>query len=109
MDKEFIETLKNLLTDVAQLMDGWHTDSAWSEWDEQVRKRVSESLKQAYEISQTSNDLKFLKQIFLTCPETHERQNIVSVLGKEAGIDHYVIRTKGASTGWKHTVRTEEL
>ena len=35
--------LKNLLCDVSQLIAGWNaTDSEWSDWDEGVRKRVSE-------------------------------------------------------------------
>lgn len=38
------EKLIALLTDVAQLLDGWHTDVAWTDWDESVRKRVSEIL-----------------------------------------------------------------
>ncbi len=34
-----------LLVDVAQLLDGWHQDgTAWTEWDESVRKRVSLTL-----------------------------------------------------------------
>lgn len=33
-----------ILTDVCQLLDGWHADTAWTEWDEQVRKRASELL-----------------------------------------------------------------
>jgi hypothetical protein len=37
------EELRQLLCDVAQLLDGWHNDgTAWSEWDESVRKRVLE-------------------------------------------------------------------
>ena len=35
--------IKNLLCDVSQLIAGWNaTDSEWSDWDEGVRKRVSE-------------------------------------------------------------------
>lgn len=34
--------LQDLLVDVAQILDGWHQDgTAWSEWDESVRKRIS--------------------------------------------------------------------
>jgi hypothetical protein len=34
--------LRDLLCEVAQLLDGWHNDgTAWSAWDESVRKRVS--------------------------------------------------------------------
>ncbi len=33
----------DLLPVVAQLLDGWHNDgTAWSSWDESVRKRLSE-------------------------------------------------------------------
>lgn len=38
----------NTLTDVCQLLDGWHCDTAWSEWDTQVRNKVSVLLKAAY-------------------------------------------------------------
>lgn len=42
--------LIQLLTDVAQLLDGWHNDgTAWSEWDESVRQRVSVELKVLYD------------------------------------------------------------
>lgn len=38
-------TLGGLLVDVAQLLDGWHQDgTAWSEWDETVRRRVGAML-----------------------------------------------------------------
>jgi len=34
-----------VLIDVAQLLDGWHQDgTAWTEWDEAVRRRVSDAL-----------------------------------------------------------------
>ena len=32
--------LEGVLVDVCQLIDGWHTDVVWSEWDESVRWRV---------------------------------------------------------------------
>lgn len=36
------ETLRQLLFEVCQLLDGWHNDgTAWTEWDESVRKRCS--------------------------------------------------------------------
>lgn len=35
----------DLLTDIAQLLDGWHCDQSWTEWDESVRRRVSELLR----------------------------------------------------------------
>jgi hypothetical protein len=42
---ELRERLKILLPNVSQLLDGWHADgTAWSEWDESVRKEVSEML-----------------------------------------------------------------
>ena len=34
--------LRETLCHVAQLLDGWHADAAWSEWDADVRRRVSE-------------------------------------------------------------------
>lgn len=38
-----VSDLRSLLCDVAQLLDGWHNDgTAWTDWDESVRKRVSE-------------------------------------------------------------------
>ena len=41
------ERLRLLLIDVAQLLDGWHQDgTAWTEWDESVRQRVSEMLRE---------------------------------------------------------------
>lgn len=41
----------NLLTDVAQILDGWHNDgTAWSEWDEQVRQRVTALQQQLYKL-----------------------------------------------------------
>ena len=34
------------LTNICQILDGWHNDgTAWSEWDEQVRKEVSDLLR----------------------------------------------------------------
>ncbi len=42
------QSLLELLTDIAQLLDGWHTDVVWSDWDENIRKRVSEMLKELY-------------------------------------------------------------
>jgi hypothetical protein len=46
MTEQQISELKILLTDIAQIFDGWHADgTVWSEWDESVRRRVSEVLK----------------------------------------------------------------
>lgn len=40
-EMKLIEELQTLLSDVHQLLTGWHSDgTAWSEWDEQVRNRV---------------------------------------------------------------------
>jgi len=40
---ERIADLPSLLCDLAQLLDGWHNDgTAWSQWDESVRKRLIE-------------------------------------------------------------------
>jgi hypothetical protein len=36
----------SILTDVCQLLDGWHADVGWTEWDEHVRKRAAELLKE---------------------------------------------------------------
>jgi hypothetical protein len=39
----------HLLTDVAQVFDGWHSDgTAWTEWDESVRKSVSAVQRKLY-------------------------------------------------------------
>jgi hypothetical protein len=35
----------NTLTNVCQLLDGWHCDTAWTEWDTNVRNKVSNLLK----------------------------------------------------------------
>jgi hypothetical protein len=49
----------NVLTDVAQVLDGWHNDgTAWSEWDEQVRTRVTELLKRLYSLKQPNDRAK---------------------------------------------------
>lgn len=46
--------LASLLCDVAQLLDGWHSDgTAWSPWDESVRQRVSDA-QQRLETSEPS-------------------------------------------------------
>jgi hypothetical protein len=38
-----VADLNDLLPCIAQLLDGWHADgTAWSEWDESVRQRVSD-------------------------------------------------------------------
>lgn len=37
--------LRSLLVDIAQVFDGWHADgTAWSEWDESVRGRITKVL-----------------------------------------------------------------
>jgi hypothetical protein len=42
---QLISDLKVLLVDVAQIFDGWHADGTpWSEWDESVRRRVTDLL-----------------------------------------------------------------
>jgi hypothetical protein len=47
-DLELLE-LRNDLTDVCQLLDGWHQDgTVWSKWDEEVRQRASNQLRRAY-------------------------------------------------------------
>lgn len=43
------DEVDRVLIDVSQLLDGWHCDgTAWSEWDETVRKRVSELHRKVY-------------------------------------------------------------
>lgn len=43
----------SVLTDVAQLLDGWHSDgTSWSEWDESVRQRVSTLQQKLYALKQ---------------------------------------------------------
>lgn len=44
IEKRYVRDVISVLTDVAQLIDGWHTDVVWSEWDEAVRKKVSNML-----------------------------------------------------------------
>lgn len=42
-DTKRLHEILNLTPDIAQLMDGWHQDgTAWTEWDESVRSRLSE-------------------------------------------------------------------
>jgi hypothetical protein len=48
MDEDLRKEAISVLTDVAQLISGWHADIVWSEWDESVRKRVSELLHKFY-------------------------------------------------------------
>jgi hypothetical protein len=37
-----VKLIEGVLCDVAQLLEGWHADgTAWSEWDESVRQRVT--------------------------------------------------------------------
>ena len=43
MDLEFI---RQALCDACMLMDGWHTDVAWTEYDTDVLKRCREALAQ---------------------------------------------------------------
>lgn len=50
------DTAVIILTDVCQLFDGWHSDLAWSRWDEAVRGRVSGLLGMC--IAKGSNPLK---------------------------------------------------
>ncbi len=51
---EEINDAINKLTNICQLIDGWHGDgTAWSEFDEQCRKDASELLKKFYSIKPT--------------------------------------------------------
>lgn len=45
------DTAVGTLTNCCQLLDGWHCDTAWTEWDESVRKQISELLKLCIERS----------------------------------------------------------
>lgn len=58
--------LSGLLCDVAQLLDGWHNDgTAWTEWDESVRQRVSEMQMRLNQ--QRRNDVGSLTNLELSC------------------------------------------
>lgn len=49
--RDLAEKLNNTLPRIAQVFDGWHNDgTAWSDWDESVRKEVSELVAMAREI-----------------------------------------------------------
>lgn len=50
-----------------------------------------------------------LREYFLVCPESGEKQRIINIRGTESGLDHLEITTKGATTSWKHKVTTEEV
>lgn len=54
MNRPDADELINLLTNVAQLLDGWHTDVAWTEWDESVRANVSGWLQRLYATRETA-------------------------------------------------------
>lgn len=41
LSKDKRDDLEQMLVNVAQLLDGWHVDVAWTEWDESVRRHVS--------------------------------------------------------------------
>jgi hypothetical protein len=48
-----VDEVITLLTDVAQLLDGWHNDgTAWSEWDEHVRQQVTITQQKLYALKQ---------------------------------------------------------
>lgn len=38
--EEALDAWMKWYPDCAQLLDGWHADTAWTEWDENVRKRL---------------------------------------------------------------------
>ena len=44
IDEDLLRKLDNTLCNVAQIFDGWHTDIAWTEYDESIRKEVSECM-----------------------------------------------------------------
>lgn len=56
----------------------------------------------------TSKPTSFLTQVFDTCPETNERQKLAYV-GEDEKNEAMVIMTRGKTTAWKHTIRTEEI
>ena len=58
--ESFQQRLSQLLIDIAQLLDGWHQDgTAWSEWDESVRRRVMEMMIEidSYDITEPKDEL----------------------------------------------------
>ncbi len=58
--------LIGLLCDVAQLLDGWHNDgTAWTEWDESVRRRVSDMQKRLNQ--RRRKDAESLTDLELSC------------------------------------------
>ena len=56
-----------------------------------------------------SKSAKVLQDVFLVNPETEEKLKIVSLRGKESGLDYLEIVTKGKDTYWKHKIYTEEV
>jgi hypothetical protein len=47
-----LEPMINHCTNACQVFDGWHNDgTAWSEWDESVRKEMSGVVRKLYELS----------------------------------------------------------
>jgi hypothetical protein len=68
------EAIRALLCDVLQLLDGWHQDgTAWTKWDESVRRRVSAVLTSVAEktpmalVRETAKDIDFA--VDMTEPE----------------------------------------
>jgi hypothetical protein len=50
--REELEKMISPCTNACQVFDGWHQDgTAWSEWDESVRKELSGVLRKMYELS----------------------------------------------------------
>lgn len=35
-----VDEFNHLAPDLAQLLDGWHCDTAWTDWDTSVRQRL---------------------------------------------------------------------
>ncbi len=55
------EKLDQLLFDCLQLFDSWHSDIAWSEWDQSVRDRLSTYLS---DLKNTESQTKIKKDYF---------------------------------------------
>ena len=53
-----------------------------------------------------NRDIEVLKDIFLKCPETGEKQIIKKIITTP---ESFVIETEGLQTKWRHTIKTEEI
>lgn len=59
----FIDDFRTIANHTAQLLDGWHADgTAWSEWDEIVRKELSKLMRRAEILCDTDLGKGFLAE-----------------------------------------------